>query len=172
MRHLLMSLVAAAIVTIGVHAQTPQTQANTDQTVTVTGCVQHETDVLKRPAVQGNVGMGDEFVLTHSTIQTGAAAAEPQPSTAPAPAEPTGTSAASPGRVYRVTGDQEASLAQHLGHRVQITGTFKSDVDARRELGAIGTSGKPPETAGQPTTANTPEIKIESVKMLSGTCGG
>jgi len=71
-----------------------------------------------------------------------------------------------------VTGDQEAALKAHLGHRVEIAGTFKSETDALRELGAIGTSGKPPATPAEPTAMNTPEITINSIKMLSETCGG
>jgi len=163
----------ASIVAIAVYAQAPQTQPNPSQTITVTGCVNNETDVLKRPAVAGKVGMADEFVLTQATIKTGAPAAEPTPATEPAQPEPTGTSGMSPfGKVYRVTGDQEAALKAHLGHRVEIAGTFKSETDALRELGAIGTSGKPPATPAEPTAMNTPEITINSIKMLSETCGG
>jgi hypothetical protein len=167
MRKLLMSLGAMALmVTVGVHAQTPQAQPDPKQIVTVSGCVQKETDVLKRPAAATNVGMGDEFVLTHVAIRTAASPSEKEPS----PAEPTGTSGAL-GKVYRVMGDQEESLKEHLGHRVEIVGTFKHETDARRELGAIGTSGKPPATPAEPTAANTPEITINSIKMISQSCG-
>lgn len=165
MRNIAIALCAPALMILGVHAQAPQAQADPNQTVTVTACVQNEKDVLKGPAVEGNVGMGDEFVLTHSMVQTGSAAAPPSPA---APTSPAG----SPGKIYRVTGDQEASLKPHLGHKVEITGTFKSEADARRELGAIGTSGKPPATPAEATAANTPEITIKSVKMVSETCGG
>src|SRR5262245_35315878 len=58
-------------------------------TITVAGCVQKESDVLKRPAAAGNVGMGDEFVLTRAALNPPAGAAEPA---APAkPDEPAGT---------------------------------------------------------------------------------
>ncbi len=172
MRNVLMSLGAMGLFTaMGVHAQAAQAQPDPKQTVTVTGCVKNEVDVLKRPAVAGNLGMADEFVLTHSTIQSGARATAPS-QTEPAPTEPAGTSGVVAGKVYRVTGDQEASLKAHLGHKVEITGTFKSEADARRELGAIGTSGKPPATPAEPTAMNTPEITINSIRMVAETCGG
>jgi hypothetical protein len=164
------SLSAIALFTaIGVSAQSQQTQVDPKQTVTVSGCVRNESDVLKRAAPAANVGMGDEFVLTQSTIRTGTAAA-------PAETKPVGETpapaGASAGKVYRVTGDQESSLKAHLGHKVEIVGSFKSEADARRELGAIGTSGKPPATAAEPTATNTPEITVTSIKMIAETCGG
>jgi hypothetical protein len=159
-------LVGAMAFAIGVNAQTPQQQPDPNQTITVTGCVQQQTDVLKRPAVPGKVGMGDEFVLTRSAVRIGAPATEPPPQTPPTPPE------TEPGKIYRVTGDKEAELKAHLGHRVEITGKFKNEADARRELGAIGTSGKPPANAPEPTDINTPEITIDSFRMLSATCGG
>jgi hypothetical protein len=165
MRNVLTSFGAIAmLVTTTALAQTPQAQPDPTQSVTVTGCVRNEADVLKRPAAAGNVGMGDEFVLTQSVIQT---AARP-----PAPPEPADASGSALGKVYRVTGDQEATLKSHLGHKVEIAGTFKSVADARTELGAIGTSGRPPATAAEPTAMNTPEITINSIRMISETCGG
>ena len=170
MRTLMMSVAATTLaLPIGIVAKAaPQTQPDPKQTVTVTGCVQHETDVLKRPAAGGNVGMSDEFVLTHSMIRMGA----PTTERTQAPPEPSGTSGTADNKVYRVTGDQEASLKAHLGHKVEITGTFKSEEDARRELGAIGTSGKPPATGAEPTAMNTPEITINSIRMIADSCGG
>ena len=176
MRNLSLALAAAMAFAIGVNAQTsqpqtPQTQPDPNQTITVTGCVQKETDVLKRPAAgTGKVGMGDEFVLTRSTIKIGAPATEPP---TPTPSEPAGAPGmAEPGKIYRVTGDKEAELKAHVGHRVEIAGTFKHEADARRELGAIGTSGKPPANPPEPSNMNTPEITISSFRMLSETCGG
>jgi hypothetical protein len=148
-------------------AQTPSPQAK--QTITVAGCAQKEADILKRPP-GGNVamiGMDDEFVLTNAALK-GA-----QPTTAPEAAvpEPAGTSGSPTnfGKVYRVTGDKEKELKNYLGKRVEIVGTFKHDDDARRELGAVATSGKPPVT-GELTTANTPEITIESIQVLAAPC--
>jgi hypothetical protein len=153
-----------------VHAQTAQ-QPDPNQAITVTGCVQNEKDVLKANAMPKAMGMGNEFVLTHSTVQAGSPAAKPPEQPAAAPSEAAGTSG-SLGKIYRVTGDQESSLQQHLGQKVEITGRFKDEAAARRELGAIGTSGTPPPTAAEPTADNTPEITIDSVKKISDTCGG
>lgn len=173
MRNVLMSFGAIALLaTLTVQAQGTQSQLDPKQTVTVSGCVKNETDVLKRPAAGVNVGMGDEFVLTQATLQTGAPATQPPSPTEPAANPPAGTSGADVGKVYRLTGAQEAALKAHLGHKVEITGSFKSEDDARAELGAIGTSGKRPATPAEPTVTNTPEITINAIKMIAETCGG
>ena len=162
MRKAMLSVVAAAFaMTGGVLAMTPQSQPDPKQTVTVTGCVQNESDVLK--STMPKTGMGDEFVLTHSMIHTGTSAAQA------APTQPQ-TSATAENKIYRVTGDQETSLKAHLGQKVEIAGTFKSESDARTELGAIGTSGKPPATPAEPTAMNTPEITISSIKVIGDSC--
>lgn len=162
MRKVMFSLAAATFaMTGGLLAMTPQAQPDPKQTVTITGCVQNETDVLKGSVPK--TGMGNEFVLTHSMIRTGAPAAQPAP-TQPEP------SAVAENKIYRLTGDEEASLKAHLGHKVEIAGTFKSESDARTELGAIGTSGKPPATPAEPTATNTPEITINSIKMIAASC--
>jgi hypothetical protein len=130
--------------------------------ITITGCVQKETTVLKRDPAKGevgDVGMGDEFVLTNSQLN-------PAPDAPPAAG--TSGSVGNFGKVYRVTGDKEAALKASVGQRVEITGTFKQDADAKAELGAVGTSGR--AIAGELTTANTPEITISAVKVLPGAC--
>ena len=136
-------------------------------TVTVAGCVQKEADVLKRPAAAGNVGMGDEFVLTSAVLNPPPAAAEPA---APArPDEPAGTAGSSgPGKVFRVTGDTENELKNYMGQRVEITGAFKQEADAKRELSPTGTSGA--TATADLTPDKTPEITIATIKPASGSC--
>jgi hypothetical protein len=172
------SLAAVVACAVVVGAQTPQpsqTQSpQPNQSITVAGCVQKEADVLKRAPMAANVGMSDEFVLTRATLKPAASAPKTsEPQTKPTtPPEPTGTSgsAGDVGKVYRVTGDKEKDLQTYAGQRVEIVGKFKHEEDARREL-AVGTSGKPPATAGELTAANTPEITIESIRVVSATCG-
>jgi hypothetical protein len=141
--------------------------------VTVIGCVQKETSVLKRNAAAAvEPGMGDEFVLTNSELSTGAPSMDQPPSpTEPPAADPVGTSgsASNFGKVYRVTGDKENDLKAYVGQRVEISGAFKNEADAKTELSTAGTSGR---TAGEPTKQNTPEITIAVIKPSTGSCGG
>src|SRR5688572_16611024 len=79
MKKLLSGSLVAAWLACGV-AATAQTTAATpsspragDQTrpattITLAGCVQHETIVLTRHPAVGQAGMADEFVLTHATL--------------------------------------------------------------------------------------------------------
>src|SRR6185295_12097020 len=96
--------------------QPPATMMSADKSpmVTVVGCVQKETDVLKKSAT-GGAGMGDEFVLTNSKLNPPPMSVKPETS-----AEPAGTSGSTAGydKVYRVTGDKESELKSLVGKRV------------------------------------------------------
>src|SRR5262245_12710082 len=168
--------VAFAIAMCGavVAAQTPQQPppptAQADQKaapspgITVSGCVQKESAVLKRNPAAGDAGMGDEFVLTFAALNVAGEA--PKPDAKPAePAAPSGAPG-SFGTVYRVTGDKENELKALVGQRVEIAGNFKDKDKVADAISSVGTSGRNVEL----TPANTPEITIESIKPLTGTC--
>lgn len=145
-------------------AQKPSGDA---QTVTVTGCIQPETAVLKRTPVAGNIGMGDEYVVTFATLNPGAGTDIPKADVQTPPPESPGASAATGfGKVYRLTGDQEKDLKGYVSQRVAIVGRFKDKDKMKDELSSIGTSGR----TGEPTPENTPEIVIDSFKPEAGAC--
>ena len=140
-------------------------QATAASTITVAGCVQNETAVLKRTPAAGDVGMSDEFVLVQATLNPRPATDQP-----PAGTPPVGTSGipSNFGKVYRVTGDKETELKAYAGQRVEITGSFKKAEDAAVELAAVGTSGR--VVTGDLTPANTPEITITAIRPVPGSC--
>ena len=162
-------IVSSTVATVT--AQQPATAADQKpsgdaQAVTVIGCVQPETAVMKRTPVAGNVGMGDEYVVTFARLNPGAGTDTPKPDV-PTPAEPTGTAGSTGfGKVYRLTGDQEKDLKGYVSQRVEIVGRFKDKDKMKDELSSIGTSGR----AGELTPDNTPEIVIDSFKPGSGAC--
>src|SRR5260221_3304500 len=163
--------IAAAWLACGLAAgaQTPASatskaadQTSTAATVTVAGCVQSELSVLRRDPAAGDAGMSDEFVLIQAQLN---------PNPKPAAAAPAGTSGppGSFGKVYRMTGDKEKELKALAGQRVEITGTFTREVDAKAEL-AAGPGGR--LVTGALTTENTPEINTTAIKPVAGSCGG
>src|SRR4029079_14098069 len=119
--------------------------------ISVAGCVQKESSVLKRTPIAGNIGMDDEFVLTNAKPSTAADALKPD--VAP---EPTATSGATGGfgTVYRLTGDKEKELKIYVGQRVEITGAVKDKEKTTDAMSSVGTSGK----SGDLTPSNTAEI--------------
>ena len=154
-------------------AQTSPAASSNSPVITVIGCVQKETSVLKENPATAAVGMGDEFVLTNSKLSTGAPSTDQPPAAAAPPAgEPVGTSgsASNFGKVYRVTGDKENELKTYVGQRVEISGAFKNEADAKTELSAVATSGR--AVSGELTRANTPEITIVAIKPSTGSCVG
>ena len=157
----------------------PQTQPSTrstDQQITLTGCVQPESEYRRaqdagRGGVAGTgVGVGNEFVLTDasssSTTTAGARPAEPT--------NPTGTggTAASARMAYELTGPNEGQVSQYVGRRVEISGRLKA---AETAGGGQPTGGA---TAGQPPRGvdvaskdlKLRELEVTSVKEATGTC--
>jgi len=132
-------------------------------TINVTGCVQKESSVLKRTPIAGDVGMGDEFVITNVKPAAAPGADEPKPDVTP---EPTGTSgsAGNFGMVYRLTGDKEKDLKSFVGQRVEVTGTVKDKDKAADAMSSVGTSGK------ELTPENTAELTITDIKPVGGAC--
>ncbi len=65
-----------------------------------------------------------------------------------------------------MTGDKESELKPYVGQRVEITGAFKNETDAKAEIASMGKGDK----AGELTPTNTPEITIAAIKPVPGTC--
>ncbi len=154
-----------------VRAQQPSTAPDQKpsgdaQTVTVTGCVQPETAVLKRTPVAGNIGMGDEYVVTFATLNPGAGTDMPKPDVQTPPPSTGAAGSTGFGKVYRLTGDQEKDLKGYVSQRVEIVGRFKDKDKTKDELSSIGTTGR----TGDLTPDNTPEIVIDSFKPGAGSC--
>ena len=97
-----------------------------------------------------------DFVLMKAS--DGPAASAPSSSAANAPT-PTGTSGANVGPMYRLEADVE-KLNPHVGHRVEIVGT-------REAVSPSAASAN----AASPNAASAPRLQVESVKMISETCG-
>jgi hypothetical protein len=171
------AVLAAGVTTMGAQQPAaPQSQpgasSTTPRQITVTGCVQKESDYrLAQSAGRGGVagtgvGVANEFVLTDVTASSATPDARP---TSQAP-NPTGTAGAKP-PAYEVTGPNEGQLASYIGKRVEITGTLK----AAETVGGQPTGGA---TAGQPPTGvdiaskdlKLRELEVISVREATGTC--
>jgi hypothetical protein len=164
-------ITAAAQATAATPSSSPAAeQVPAATTIVVAGCVQNESSVLTRHPAVGEVGMRDEFVLTHVTLNPRPSADRSKDVTEPPAETPVGTSGAagSVGKVYRVTGDREKELKVYLGQRIEITGAFKNDFDAKEELAAVIPGGR--SITDPLTPANAPEITITAIRPVPGPC--
>ena len=131
---------AALALTVTVGAQNPPTQTPPQQTppatrttqdqtrlVTVEGCLMREADVAgRKPNIAERAGIAEDYILTSTRMIKGSA---PATGTAQArPGErPIGTSGTREAMMmYEVEGVDDDQLKQHVGHRVQIDGTFEN----------------------------------------------
>jgi len=108
------------------------TRAANPNAISVTGCVQKA-----EPGVSGDTSQ--RFVLTN-VMRTGA----------PSPTGTAGGSRAASGPTYPIDAD-ESKLAPHIGHQVEVSGTFQASTPA-------------------PGVAGVPKLKVDSLRMLGASC--
>jgi len=133
---------------------------------------QRPSDQAQRPSDQKSASADNLTVMGCLERRTAAAAATPGPAGAGAGREapsfiltkvmrPTGTAGSSsagpaPATTYRLDAD-DSKLTGHVGEKVEITGTL-----ARSDSAGAGAS----RAAG----ADTPQLKVDNIKMVSKTC--
>lgn len=118
--------------------------------MTVVGCVERADQILSRD----NLGTTLDS-LTFVLVQAEEGKASDQPQPAPRAGEPDGRA------TYRLEGNVD-TINPHVGHRVEIVAT-------RSPATPVGTTGR---ADAEPPGANPPPLlKVESIKMLSSTCG-
>lgn len=152
---------AALALTIGISAQQPQTPRSPTpapspgQMVTVEGCVMREADVPgRKPNVAERAGITEDYILTDARMIKGSA---PQAAAQMPGGAQTGTSG-SQGAMYEIEGLDEARLKQHVGHRVQLDGTFEN-IDRARA------------TPERSTPADDlVEIRATAIRQVAGAC--
>ena len=131
--------------------------------IIVTGCVVRETDYRRaqdagRGGVAGTgIGADNEFVLTRATNYD-----------APTP----GQSGAGPSVAYELTGKNEGLAAQHVGRRVEITGTLKAADASASGAPTGGPSAGPPPSGVDVTSKDLKlrEIEVNSISEIGSTC--
>lgn len=175
MKHLSIAsfVVLSAAMAAGPHAQT-STTPSTASPVTVTGCVERASQTPSGTAATSSTAStavpDTKFVLAKVTAGNPAG-------TTSAPSSTVSAAAAQ----YRLDAD-ESKLAPHVGHKVEITGTVQEQGRSPATTGTSGTTATGSPTTGAPTTgapttgsaiasgANSPKLKVDSVKMISSTC--
>lgn len=188
------SLCVAGVLALGVTAfaqsatsgssqATPATTAtessaasSSDQQVTLTGCVQRESDYRSAKdqsrggALGTGAGVGNEFILTDASMSSGASSGSTG-----AESSATGTSGSSSsasGKDYELTGSGEGQAAQFVGKRVEVTGKLKAtETSASGKPTGGATAGTPPsgvDVASKDLKLR--ELDVASVREASGTC--
>lgn len=135
--------------------QTPTTQPSA-QMATLEGCLMKEADIPgRKPNVAERAGIAEDYILTHIKAIKGAlpaGAAEVKPGT------PVGTAGYTRATMFEVTGIDDEQLKKHVGHRVQIDGTF-ANIDRLQAR---------PET--QTPTDDLAEIRATAIRPVAGQC--
>ena len=149
---------------------TAQRGSSTDQTVTISGCVQSESDYRRAHNLgkaTAGTGAGNEFVLVDASTSTASSGA----ATGATSTGTTGTAGAMSKMAYELTGSNEGDVEKFVGKRVEITGKLKA-----AETGASGATGGP--TAGAPPKGvdvasedlKLRELEVTSVREATGSC--
>lgn len=147
---------------VSLFAQTPpasqSSYANPNaKTITVTGCVeraeQSPTGTSGTTGAASSMGMGEpKFVLTNVEPSASGTAGTSGTSETPSIASK-----------YRLDAD-DAKLEDHVGHKVEITGTVTPPPSAGES------SEAPPSSSSNAASAKAPKLKVDSVKMIASSC--
>lgn len=139
---------------VAVLAQDPQStgtasQSTSAKTITVSGCVSRaqNSPTGTTGSTAASTTAETKFVLTNASLSTKTATG-----TSGTTAAPPATAIASE---YKLDAD-DTKLTEHVGHKVEITGTVEPPTRAEQQ---------PPASA-----ANSPTLKVQDVKMVSTTC--
>jgi hypothetical protein len=142
---MLMFWLAAASLAAQTTTATPQQTAATKapEKITISGCVERADEVASAGSTLGTTVDSLSFVLINLP-----------PSGVTGTTGVSGANAAGTDKGYRLDADV-AKLNPHVGHKVEITGF----VD------------EPAMTNAAAAAANGPKVKVETIKMISETCG-
>jgi hypothetical protein len=141
---MLMLWLVAATLAAQTTATTPQQNSSSKapEKITITGCVER-ADEMASASTLGTTVDSLSFVLINTP-----------PSGTAGTSGVKGNGSASTDKGYRLDADT-AKLNPHVGHKVEITGF----VD------------EPAMTNGVASSANGPKVKVDTIKMISETCG-
>jgi hypothetical protein len=145
-------LVSATAIGVSLQAQTQPASSSANK-ITVTGCVQRamSDSPTGTSGVAGAAKPDTEFILANTSAGTSTAG------TSGTTTPPSSAMTVAPR--YRLDDAEQAQIAPHVGHKVEISGTLD---DASRS-----TSPTPGATS---TAAPAPKLKVDSIKMLASTC--
>jgi hypothetical protein len=157
--------------------------------VTITGCVQKETDVLGSGALA--IGKDDEFVLTEAPSEAGTSADAGTSSQAAGMAgesssdaidrDAVGTSGRTSGDrlVYSLTGEKEDELEGFVGKRIEVTGQLE-DGDVAGSMAEGATRPAEPGPGSTPSEersdsddrriATAASVNVTSYREVEGSC--
>ena len=117
-------------------------------TVTVTGCVAE--------------GTGGQFMLNNAMMSHDMSKKEGTTPPSTPPSKPSGTPGASGmTSTYTLVGGD--NLKAHVGHKVEVMGSLSSS-------GSTSPSATTPPSSTGTSASKGPELKVQSVKMVSATC--
>ena len=178
--HVRFFAIGAVVLTFSVAAITQATPASQSkghttaaaQQVTLTGCLQRESDYRRaRDAGYGgaagtSLGASNEFVLVNALIAAAPADAMQTPGAV------VGTSGTT-GRAYELTGSHEKQGKAYVGKRVEISGTLKAGdikTTTKRAFGPYG--ARPPGFDLAVGDLRLREFEVGSIREISGACAG
>jgi hypothetical protein len=160
----LASVTVSGVVVVALHAQntTPSLNANR---VTVTGCIerastQRPTGTTATTTPAGTAVPDTQFLLANATSAT----TNPAGSGAATAARSTAVTAT----IYRLDDADVSKVSPHVGHEVTITGTIE-DL-GRPDPAAAGSAGTARPSRASSSGANSPKLKVGSIKMISSNC--
>lgn len=179
-RHIFATCGVFAIAGLTAAAQSPTTQpgsspqrSGTGSSMTVTGCLTSPGGSSSSAA--SSSAAGAQYILTNA--ESGSGASSSSPSATPPSSSPSASRAGS-GTSYVLKAEgSSANLSEHVGHKIQVTGTLDSGSESSTSPSSPG-STQPGSTApsGQSGASRSAgamgmqTLKVTNVTMISSSC--
>jgi hypothetical protein len=164
---LALTMAAAVCSAAMVAAQAPgaaQSGAAASTQMRMTGCIERADQLTGNGSTLGTAAASADVDSLDLVLIKAMPATESTSANANAArsAGTSGDAAANVGKMYRI-GSDKVKMNSHVGHRVEISGSVQQ--------AEAGTAAAPAAVdKNNPTAANAPFLKVDSLRMLSDTC--
>jgi len=157
------ALCSAVVATAAQSAGGAPQNTNAPEKIRLTGCIERADQLMGNGSTVGTSVDSMDLVLMKAMP-----ASEGQNAKADASARPTGTSGASNdvGQMYRLVMADTVKANPHVGHQVEISGSIQTAGPGVSPAAPAA----PTVDKTNPSAANAPMLKVESLRMISDTC--
>ena len=157
-------------------AQTPSTTTSSSTTgdkdkITVSGCLQGGSDSSSATASTStaSAGMGNYVLVTSPAGSTDTATGTTGSTSTAATTAEKANDRMSGGTSYTLSGN-DSELKNHVGHRIEVTGTVENRGDRGAATSTTATSTTTSGSASSRMSNGAQTLKVSSVKMISSSC--
>jgi hypothetical protein len=166
------AMVCSAVIALGAQSDMQSSKGDRSmkdsKTVTLTGCLKEGTDPNTFTLTNVSGDLPDKMSGTSGSSSSSSAAS--------GSASESGAKTGSESESVELVANSKLNLKEHVGHKVQITGTVEG-MSSNPQGESAGTSGtaasgtsSPPSSSSSSSESSMHKVRVKSLKHISETC--